>query len=84
MAYQDEHGERRRVVVETPNERREVVHSEQVRHQHVEHVVHQHLVAADADPGAAIREVQRADRLLIRLCHFCVTYSASNCCASER
>ena len=32
MAYQDEHGERRRVVVETPNERREVVHSEQVRH----------------------------------------------------
>jgi len=32
MAYQDEHGERRRIVVETPNERREVVHSEQVRH----------------------------------------------------
>jgi len=32
MAYQDEHGERRRVVVETPNERREVIHSEQVRH----------------------------------------------------
>src|SRR6266498_349458 len=32
MAYQDEHGERRRIVVETPNERREVIHSEQVRH----------------------------------------------------
>ena len=32
MAYQDEHGERRRIVVETPHERREVVHSEQVRH----------------------------------------------------
>src|SRR5712691_5561595 len=32
MAYQDEHGERRRVVVETPNERREVVHFEQIRH----------------------------------------------------
>lgn len=32
MAYEDEHGERRRIVVETPNERREVVHSEQVRH----------------------------------------------------
>src|SRR2546421_8728975 len=32
MAYQDEHGERRRIVVETTNERREVVHSEQVRH----------------------------------------------------
>lgn len=32
MAYQDEHGERRRIVVETPNERREVIQSEQVRH----------------------------------------------------
>ena len=32
MAYQDEHGERRRIVVETPNERREVEHSEQISH----------------------------------------------------
>src|SRR2546430_356482 len=32
MAYQEEHGEQRRIVVETPNERREVVQSEQVRH----------------------------------------------------
>src|SRR5438552_7173575 len=32
MAYQEEHGERRRIVVETPNERREVVQSEQVSH----------------------------------------------------
>src|SRR5438876_5709425 len=32
MGYQEEHGERRRIVVETPNERREVVQSEQVSH----------------------------------------------------
>ncbi len=32
MAYQEKHGESRRVVVDTPNARREVVHSEEVRY----------------------------------------------------